>query len=400
MSLAYAEFPLDVRESLAVQFFVDAIRDEETQLSIRLMDFTDLKSALAYSMKFDLRKLLRRSLYTQDLEKNEIRTGSKKISLLSGSTQHRKRTSDGKDVLSQRLCFEGCEPCSNAEKKFRMETDISVEALTMTTEDRWSLSEIRKTQLEDPDIRPILKMKQNSEDRPSWQEIARESPATKRYWALWNSLYLKDGVLYRKIQEVLRETHDNTSGRHFGVVKTVRKTRGRFYWDRLRADVEEWCRECQACGARKGLKTEQGKSVTGRTPAETFSVRTLRFPCDILFGRPRDTPSSATNSEARLESVQVSAGEQVKLSRERMKIRYDSRATDYHFKEGDLVWMYNPKRRRSLSHKLQQSWEGPYTVVKKLNDVVDRVQRSPKAKPKVIHINRLGPYRATDHSSK
>ncbi|GBN28823.1 hypothetical protein AVEN_182227-1 [Araneus ventricosus] len=30
MSLAYAECPLDVLESLAVQFFVDAIRDEET----------------------------------------------------------------------------------------------------------------------------------------------------------------------------------------------------------------------------------------------------------------------------------------------------------------------------------------------------------------------------------
>ncbi|GBN69453.1 hypothetical protein AVEN_138122-1 [Araneus ventricosus] len=82
----------------------------------------------------------------------------------------------------------------------------------------------------------------NSADRPSWQEIARESTAIKRYWALWNSLYLKDGVLYRKwesndggfyrrqlilpksrIQEVLRETHDNTSGRHFGVIKTLRE---------------------------------------------------------------------------------------------------------------------------------------------------------------------------------
>ncbi|GBO10564.1 hypothetical protein AVEN_49266-1 [Araneus ventricosus] len=53
MSLAYAECPLDIRESLAVQFFVDVIRDEETQLSTRLMDFMDFKSALAYSMKFE-----------------------------------------------------------------------------------------------------------------------------------------------------------------------------------------------------------------------------------------------------------------------------------------------------------------------------------------------------------
>ncbi|GBM95236.1 Retrovirus-related Pol polyprotein from transposon 297 [Araneus ventricosus] len=115
---------------------------------------------------------------------------------------------------------------------------------------------------------PILEKKLNSEDRPSWQKIAPESPATKRYWALWDSLDLTDGVLYRKwesdggsscrwqlilsksrIQEVLRETHDSTSGGHFGVMKTLSKTRERFYWDRLRADVEKWCRECHACGA-------------------------------------------------------------------------------------------------------------------------------------------------------
>ncbi|GBM91463.1 hypothetical protein AVEN_52163-1 [Araneus ventricosus] len=106
-----------------------------------------------------------------------------------------------------------------------------------------------------------------------------------------------------------------------------------------------------------------------------------------------------TDTEARLESAQASAGEQVELARKRMKTRYDSRAKDHHFKEGDLVWMHNPKRRRGLSPKLQQNWEGPYTVVKKLNDVVYRVQRSPNAKPKVIHINLLAPYRATDHSS-
>ncbi|GBM44291.1 hypothetical protein AVEN_23344-1 [Araneus ventricosus] len=127
-----------------------------------------------------------------------------------------------------------------------METDISVEALTMTTEDRWSLSEIPKAQLEDPEIKPILKMKLISADRPSWQEIALQN--SRR-----------------------REIHDNTSGRQFGVIKTLCKTRERFNWDRLPADVEKWCRECQACGARKGPKTEQGKSVTGWTPVEMFS---------------------------------------------------------------------------------------------------------------------------------
>ncbi|GBN39397.1 hypothetical protein AVEN_54199-1 [Araneus ventricosus] len=132
--------------------------------------------------------------------------------------------------------------------------------------------------------------------------------------------------------------------------------------------------------------------------------RTLRLSCDILFGRPSDSPSLPNeylnNLEARLESVHAFARERINLTSERMKTRYDSGASDHHFKNGDQVWMYNPKRRRSLSTKLQHYWEKAYTIVKKLNDVIYRVQRSPISKQKVIHINRLSPYRATDYSSK
>ncbi|GBN58217.1 hypothetical protein AVEN_181390-1 [Araneus ventricosus] len=56
MSLAYAECPQDVRDSLSAQYFVDAIRDEDTQHATRLMDAKDLKSALAYSMKYEAAK--------------------------------------------------------------------------------------------------------------------------------------------------------------------------------------------------------------------------------------------------------------------------------------------------------------------------------------------------------
>ncbi|GBN02099.1 hypothetical protein AVEN_248308-1 [Araneus ventricosus] len=72
MSLAYAECPLDVRESSAAQYFVDAIRDEDTQHSTRLMDAKDLKSSLAYSMKYEAARTVSktsrhvRSIETED----------------------------------------------------------------------------------------------------------------------------------------------------------------------------------------------------------------------------------------------------------------------------------------------------------------------------------------------
>ncbi|GFT65457.1 CCHC-type domain-containing protein [Nephila pilipes] len=77
MSLAYAKCPLDIRESLATQYFIDAIRDEDTQHSTRLMDAKDLKSALAYSMKYEAARTVSktskhvRSLEVEDDSKNK-----------------------------------------------------------------------------------------------------------------------------------------------------------------------------------------------------------------------------------------------------------------------------------------------------------------------------------------
>ncbi|GBN95608.1 hypothetical protein AVEN_10354-1 [Araneus ventricosus] len=128
----------------------------------------------------------------------------------------------------------------------------------MTAEDNWSESEIQKSQLEDPDMRRIVEKKLKLAYRLSRQEITPESPATKRYWSLWNYVHVKDVVLYRKwesddgssyrwqlilpksrIQEVLLEVHDSGSEGHFGVMNTLRRIRERLYWDRLRADVEK-----------------------------------------------------------------------------------------------------------------------------------------------------------------
>ena len=60
--------------------------------------------------------------------------------------------------------------------------------------------------------------------------------------------------------------------------------------------------------------------------------------------------------------------------------------------EGDAVWLHNPQRRKGLTPKLQQPWQGPYIITKKINDLVYRIQLSLKAKPKVVHRNRLWKY--------
>ena len=68
---------------------------------------------------------------------------------------------------------------------------------------------------------------------------------------------------------------------------------------------------------------------------------------------------------------------------------------------GALVWVYSPVWKKGRSPKLDSHWEGPCTVLKKLSDVVYRVQLLRRGWVVVLHRDRLAPYRplasATEH---
>ena len=62
------------------------------------------------------------------------------------------------------------------------------------------------------------------------------------------------------------------------------------------------------------------------------------------------------------------------------------------FKEGELVWFFNPRRKKGRTPKLCRPWEGPFIIVKKLNDLVYRIRKNMQTEPKVVHRNRLWNY--------
>ncbi|GBO22966.1 hypothetical protein AVEN_167393-1 [Araneus ventricosus] len=68
-------------------------------------------------------------------------------------------------------------------------------------------------------------------------------------------------------------------------MKTLSKTRERFYWYRFRADVEKWCRECHDCGAREGPKTRTKGRLQRYNMGEPFE----RMALDILGPFPVTT---------------------------------------------------------------------------------------------------------------
>ncbi|KAL5500047.1 hypothetical protein EMCRGX_G011541 [Ephydatia muelleri] len=88
----------------------------------------------------------------------------------------------------------------------------------------------------------------------------------------YKHLVVRDGVLFRQwedvpgkgcnkhlqlvvprswIGSVLQQLHSSPSGGHLGMFKTLEKVRSRFYWPGQRHDIEDWCRACELCAARK-----------------------------------------------------------------------------------------------------------------------------------------------------
>ena len=135
---------------------------------------------------------------------------------------------------------------------------------------------------------------------------------------------------------------------------------------------------------------------TGQSPASIIMGRELRLPCDLKFGCPpgEDVAGEDYESDLRrkMEDIHQRVRHNIQSASDRMKESYDIRAENGGFRLGNLVWLYNPQRRRGFSPKLQCNWEGPYEIIERINDVVYRIRKPPRGKPRVVHFNRLAPY--------
>ena len=96
-----------------------------------------------------------------------------------------------------------------------------------------------------------------------------------------------------------------------------------------------------------------------------------------MFGSPETQSQEPQNCSSQLENqlreINRLVRGRLKIASDKMKTRFDISSNSVGFQEGDQVWLFNPKRRCGRSPKLQSNWEGPYTVKKRINDVVYRI---------------------------
>ena len=129
---------------------------------------------------------------------------------------------------------------------------------------------------------------------------------------------------------------------------------------------------------------------TKHTPAKLMLGRDLRLPIDLMYGCPEEKQHTTTYVETlqeRLESIHAFARQHLKLASDRMKRYYDIDTTESKLKVRDAMWLYNPQRKKGLSPKLQKPWQGPYVVIKRINDLIYQIQLGPQSRPRVVHFN-------------
>ena len=113
-------------------------------------------------------------------------------------------------------------------------------------------------------------------------------------------------------------------------------------------------------------------SSTGYSPSGALWGFEPRLPLDMLVpkveGQAQEYSSFVTEHHERLTAVRERILWNLKEVSRKMKTRYDKGVHQVVVREGDQVYLWNNKRTKGLSPKLQNRWEGPFRVVRAIND--------------------------------
>lgn len=148
-----------------------------------------------------------------------------------------------------------------------------------------------KEQMEDPDIAPILLAKQGGVKPPN-TEMVSQSPATRHYWIIWESLEIKEGVLFKQFRkgndsdsycqliaprsmkrDIMYQMHNSIVSGHMGVKRTKQKTSRSYYWYNMKPDIALYIKKCDTCAADK---------KPAKTPRAPMGSLRVGAPWDVL----------------------------------------------------------------------------------------------------------------------
>ena len=137
---------------------------------------------------------------------------------------------------------------------------------------------------------------------------------------------------------------------------------------------------------------------TKHTPNLMMHGREAQLPIDLLYG-PSPDEAERVEPHGYVDRVQQSlwkihqkARDKMAVASTRQKTQYDLHIFKNKYTVGTPVWLNVKIRKKGLSPKLQDRWEGPYLIIGVLSGLLYTVQKGAGAKNKVVHHDRLKPF--------
>jgi hypothetical protein len=124
---------------------------------------------------------------------------------------------------------------------------------------------------------------------PCYQRTLRDVTANRRQdFVVTDHLLYKGTRLYVPQSSVrsklLREAHDGPLAGHFGRDKTYARLIANYYWPRMKAEVEDYCRSCPSC---QTIKPSQRKQMGLHKPLQIPGHPGHSASMDLIVGLPR-----------------------------------------------------------------------------------------------------------------
>ena len=136
---------------------------------------------------------------------------------------------------------------------------------------------------------------------------------------------------------------------------------------------------------------------TGETPFSLVFGDEAVYPIDLMFSKPPDTELTVHEYTQLLDEkfweAHMCARETLGAVQQRQKDKFFKRTYGKPYQKDDKVWHFSPQLAKSKKFCLP--WTGPYTVVRKINEVSYEIcSEKKKKKNQIVHYNRLKPFKA------
>ena len=122
-------------------------------------------------------------------------------------------------------------------------------------------------------------MKEGRNVAPDRNTLMPYSAGVKSLCAQWANLVMRNGILCRRWpdkvdptffveqmiaplcfrDEIFNMLHGSRVGGHFGINKTLKTLKDRFWWPQMKGDVQEFCKCCVPCSLAKGHPVKQSR---------------------------------------------------------------------------------------------------------------------------------------------